>query len=171
MRKMKLAALALVATGMFATQAHASDAQNPQTAGALPSISQTDMTTMFDSSSGPAQLEVLSRREMKETEGAYGVPGALIGGAIYIGTTAINSSSFSDFESNFSGTSLAVAAGTGFVGGAYSNLMLRAAGYTGFVSQWTAPLAAQAVVRGNGTLLSHAVYSAHPAQPFNAHRP
>lgn len=179
MKKMKLAAFVLAATGMLATQAHASDARNPQAVDVLPPFSQTEMTAMFDASSAPAQFAALSPHEMKETEGAYGLAGAAIGSAIYIGSTAYDSwNSSSSFSSNVQSTwsnvstsGLALAAGTGFVGGAYSNLMLRAAGYTGYAAQWTAPAAAQVVVRGNGTLLSHAVYSAHPAQPYNASRP
>jgi len=104
---------------MLSGQAYAAEAQ-VAAIGAQPvaAFSQTDLQALFEQDAAPMQLAALSEQEMRETEGALGLMGAVGGGLIgaisYTGY-AIGSGSWK--WSSF-GYSVGMGALTGFSGGA-----------------------------------------------------
>ncbi len=133
----------------------------------LPQFTAADTQMLFEQDAKPMQLAVLSQQEMKETEGAFGFGGAAIGvgfyGAqnLYNSWNGFNRSTLSNFSNNWSWRNAGLSAAGGFVSGGFSNAMLRGAGYTTFRSQVTAPIATQAVIRGNGFALGQTSFGLH----------
>ena len=135
----------------------------------VPEFTTADTQQLFEQDARPMQLAALSQQEMKETEGAFGVGGAVIGVGIYGASTAYNSwntnatfaTNLRNTATNWSWRNAGLSAAGGFVSGGYSNVMLRAAGYTGFRNQWTAPFATQAVIRANGFALGQTSFGLH----------
>ena len=126
-----------------------------------------DAQMLFEQDAKPMQLTALSSQEMKETEGAFGFGGAAFGLGFYGAQTAFNSwngwnrTTVNSFSNNWSWRNAGLSAAGGFVSGGFSNAMLRGAGYTTFRSQWTAPIATQAVIRGNGFALGQTSFGLH----------
>ena len=133
----------------------------------VPEFTAADTQQLFEQDARPMQLAALSQQEMVETEGAFGFGGAAIGVGMYTALTAFdsyrgrNGSFVSNFQNNWSWRNAGLSAAGGFVSGGYSNVMLRAAGYTGFRNQWTAPFATQAVIRANGFALGQTSFGMH----------
>ncbi len=69
------------------------------------------MQQMFEQDAGPMQVAALSRTEMKETEGAFGLVGA-VGGVI------LNGAAYSFDNTNFTWAGFTTAIVTGAMGGA-----------------------------------------------------
>ena len=65
--------IALCAAGMVSTQAYAVEAaaRTAQTSQKLSTFSQDDINGMFETKGKPMQLAALSKKEMKDTEGAF----------------------------------------------------------------------------------------------------
>lgn len=134
-----------------------------------------DLAFAFGSES-TMEVATLSEQEMKETEGALFWGGAAIGAVQYAGTNLYQSwdsssvgNTFNNFKNNWSNTDFALSVGSGAVGGAYGNAMLKELGYTGVLNQLKAPLIYQAPIRANGAGLGFAtvgVYKNTP-QPTN----
>ena len=128
-----------------------------------------DAQMLFEQDAKPMQLTALSSQEMKETEGAFGFGGAAFGFGLYGAQTAYSSwnrnqsfsSNLHNTANNWSWRNAGLSAAGGFVSGGFSNAMLRGAGYTTFRSQWTAPIATQAVIRGNGFALGQTSFGLH----------
>ena len=92
MNTIKHMALVLATVGMVSTQAYAGESAvstaplSPQ----LSTFSQDDINSMFEASGKPMQLAALSKQEMKDTEGAWGPVGAIIGGLGGLGGDTLN---------------------------------------------------------------------------------
>ena len=157
----------LIAGVLAASLAVPAFANDASVATPLPQFTAADTQMLFEQDAKPMQLAALSQQEMKETEGAFGFGGAAIGfgfyGAqnLYNSWNGVNRSTLSNFANNWSWRNAGLSAAGGFVSGGYSNVMLRAAGYTGFRNQWTAPFATQAVIRANGFALGQTSFGMH----------
>jgi hypothetical protein len=95
----------------LATSAFASNSQ----IDAAPQFSTADTQLLFEQDNMPMQVAALSEQEMYETEGAWGFPGAIVGGVLggvgYIGYTW-------GAKTNFRWSSFGAAVGIGAGGGA-----------------------------------------------------
>ncbi len=135
----------------------------------LPQFSAADTQMLFEQDAKPMQLAALSQQEMRETEGAFGWAGALIGVGIYGVQTAYNSwngnqsfgANLRNTANNWNWRNAGLSAAAGFVGGGFSNVMLRGASYTSFVNQLSAPIVTQAVIRGNGFAMGRTTFGVH----------
>jgi hypothetical protein len=122
MSKFKHAALALAAASLMAVQAQATEvqAQSPQPMP-VATFSQADINTMFEQAGKPMQLVALSGQEMKDTEGAFGLWGALGGGIVGgIGNIGYQLGAGRGWSWGSFGYSVGGGALTGFTGGAAS---------------------------------------------------
>ena len=118
--------IALSAAGMFSTQAFAAEAgvkvsMTPQTPGAF---SQNDINGMFETTGKPMQLAALSKKEMKETEGAIWpyVVGAALGAVSYgaFCTIGKSCSTLGFVRSAAMGAASPIRAGAGAVAGIWA---------------------------------------------------
>lgn len=82
MTKLKHAALALAAASALSTQVHAGELSEQRATDAYPvaAFTPTDINRLFENTDKPIQLVALSTKEMAETEGAFNVYGAALGG-------------------------------------------------------------------------------------------
>ncbi len=140
-----------------------------------------DLAFAFGSENVAAEIEVLSKQEMVETEGErfiFGVPGAAVGGTIYTGSIlykswdssinyGFNSNTLNNFIDNWSVNDFLWATGSGFVGSTYSTNMFRYLGYNNFRDQWNAPLSVQRPIRAGGAALGFATFGVHGATSTN----
>jgi len=124
MKKLKHAAIALVAIKLMTSYALASEAPaEPTQTPTVSPFSQPEITSMFDRSEKPLEIAALSEQEMRETEGAvwqYAI-GAASGFGFYAATNWYNNRPITWQGSIHS---LATGAITGGVGGA----LIRASG-------------------------------------------
>ena len=92
MNTIKRMALVLATVGMVSTQAYAGESAVKMTplSPQLSAFSQDDINSMFEASGKPMQLAALSTQEMKDTEGAWGPVGAIIGGLGGLGGYTLN---------------------------------------------------------------------------------
>lgn len=122
--KMKLLKSTVIATALSASLVAPAIA-NESSSAAASQFSATDMQQMFEQDARPMQVAALSRTEMKETDGASLVHGALfVGGGTLGGYAYVNNNP----NWNWSGLTIAVlTGGTGalmrsFSGGAIATL-------------------------------------------------
>ena len=107
--KLKYAALVLATTAVLSTTAYA----NTET------FSESDVQALFDGGANSTmQLATLSDQEMKETEGAFGPVGALIGGVGGLTEYALETAiSGSEWSWTGAATTTLAGAGAGFAAG------------------------------------------------------
>jgi hypothetical protein len=138
--KMKISAVALALTSLLSMKVHASELAEPSQliSKSAPAFSQADLHTLFGNLNQPVQLAVLSKLEMKQTEGAW-VPiavGAAAGG-FYNGISYYNATN----NRTVAGWSTAI--GSGVVGGAVGGIRWWSApiwgGGIGLTGGWAAP--------------------------------
>ena len=132
-----------------------------------------DTQRLFESEAAPLQLAALSQTEMRETEGALipvAVAGAILtGGAVsgwsYHAAHSIRTRSFS--LGNTTGAMYAV--GGGMLGGAFTGVMLSAAGISTSLfarAAWTGGNQyGNAVIRANGTALGQSWLGGYSTRP------
>ena len=141
---------------------------------ALPSatLDATDLSFAFEQTAQPVQMAMLSEQEMKETEGAVLVGGALLGFGIYGGSTVyrswdfssnygINRNTLNNLSNNWSTSDALFATASGAVGGAYGQALFRGVGYTGFWSQIAAPVTVQVPIRTGSAGLGFSTFGVH----------
>ena len=120
MNTIKRMALVLATVGMVSTQAYAGESAVKMTplSPQLSAFSQDDINSMFEASGKPMQLAALSTQEMKDTEGAWGPVGAIIGGLGGLGGYTLNAMiSGSRWSPGAALTSTALGAAAGAVAG------------------------------------------------------
>lgn len=141
------------------------------------SVNTLDLNNVFDTTQlDQIQALELSKQEMKETEGAWlPVIYAMATGAAF-GVGINTTFTYATTQQLPTWQSQAFAAGSGAVGGAYANVMLRGAGIatSPFVSSaWQGTTGiANATIRANGAMLGQGYVGVNKVNiPANASRP
>lgn len=176
---MKLLTPLVIVTTMIASSAMAQVDTMAVEQPITGSINTLELNHVFDTTQlDQVQALELSKQEMKETEGAF-LPlallypilaGAAIGVASNTGFSLITTGQLPTWQSQ------AFSAGTGAVGGAYTNIMLKGAGIatSPFVSSaWQGSTGvANATIRVNGAMLGQSYVGVNKVNiPANATRP
>lgn len=128
MRNLKSIVVMLASVSLLSLQAHASDGKVKLLEGnSAMDFNHSDMSAIFENADQPMQVTILSKQEMKETEGAlmYILMGAGLGAAGGVGMYALNSH-INDRPMTWQGT--LYSAGTGALIGAGGTALIGAAG-------------------------------------------
>jgi len=174
---MKLTTSLIMATAMITTSAMAQTDAITVAQPITKSVNTLELNHVFDTTQlDQIQVFELSKQEMKETEGAWlPVIYAMATGAAF-GVGINTTFTYATTQQLPTWQSQAFAAGSGAVGGAYANVMLRGAGIatSPFVSSaWQGTTGiANATIRANGAMLGQGYVGVNKVNiPANASRP
>ena len=170
---MKSLKISVLISSLTFSLAHAAFAETTPVAAstAATGFTAADTQRLFESEAAPLQLAALSPTEMRETEGAL-IPvavagsiltGGAVGGWLYHGASRYTTGSWG------STTGAMYAVGAGMLGGAFTGVMLSAAGISTSVfarAAWTGGNQyGNIVIRANGTALGQSWLGGYSRMP------